>query len=358
MNKKHLIWLLVAGIVFGIVVHLYNKARFAAHSRAVVTQSSEQEQMKQSESEANSLSDANKNTEEEKQKLSQQAQEQLQDLTNQIQQNDKDSFLYYKRAMLYYSTQQYAQAIADLNIAIKLSPDSANSYYLLGMSNAANLDYKTAILAYNSALKIKPKEPKIYNSRALALVEDGQMQAALADYMEAIKLNPEYAQAHYNLATLYERQKQYPESKAEYDLAIKYFNVVPASTPASAAAPATATGNTVPANAVAPATATGDAVVTEGNTNNTGTTPSYQPIASQVDTSELLDAYYRRAIVYLAMGDYNSGLADISYVIEHDPKSVKAYKLRAAIYGKLGNAAASMSDESKAQDLSISNMMQ
>lgn len=229
--------------------------------------------------------------------------------TDQIKKGGDDATYYYERARVYQKLKQYSSAILDYSVAIKLTPDSANAYFSRGLAYYEQSRLKEAISDFDQAIQLNPKDPHSLNTRGLARIDQRDFDQALADFNKALTIEPNYGSALFNRGTIYERQKKYKEALADYDEAIK---------------------------------------------NNKPDTDSENPDAV---TQRLLEAYYRRAVVNLDLNDLNSAMRDINFVIEHNPKMAKAFKLRSVIYGKTGNTAAAAEDESTSENLNLENLM-
>lgn len=61
-----------------------------------------------------------------------------------------------RRAVLYYTQQQYEKAIADCNRALEIIPYHFGALHGLGLSHAALGEYGEAIRAFNRALEVQP----------------------------------------------------------------------------------------------------------------------------------------------------------------------------------------------------------
>lgn len=236
-------------------------------------------------------------------------QELIKTLTANIAKSPNDLESFYLRALAYEKEHQYGAAILDYNEVLRISPKNANALFNRALMNVKKLNFDAAIADFDAVQSLRPDDAKIFNSRGLVYVEQGSLMSALRDYAQAIKLNPKYGKAYFNRGTLYERQKKLKEAKADYDKAIEFNQADDEDTDAAEA------------------------------------------------NDRLTEAYYRRAIMSLNLGDARSALDDANYVIEHSPKNAKAFKLRAAINSQLGNTAAAASDESTATTLSMENML-
>ncbi len=225
---------------------------------------------------------------------------------------DTDGLYYYKRGLIYQKMQQYRMAIQDYSRAINIKPDAPFTYYNRALASAESGMTNEAIADYTKALELLPNDPRILNARGLLYVELKQYDKAMQDYQAAIAADPGYDPAYYNLGTLYERQKKFVEAKEQYDLAI--------------------------------------------SNNGKQADKSYES-DPKIIQARLLESYYRRAVVEATLQDFAAALKDVTFVIENDPKSSKAYMLRSLIYEKTGNTADAISDRAKADDLSIEKVL-
>ena len=233
----------------------------------------------------------------------------VQHYTDEINKVSTDATNYYLRALTYHKMQQYSAAIQDFDAAIKITPGSANAFFGRGLTYYAQKAFDKAADDFSQAIKLTPKDPHIYNARGVVYVDQNKADLAISDFNQAITIDPTYGSAYFNRGTAYEQQKNSKLALESYSKAIE---------------------------------------------NNKAEVDQEDPAAV---THRLIEAYYRRAIVELDLNDANAALKDINLVIEQDPKSGKAFKLRSAINEKLGNTAAAISDQSTADTLSIESMM-
>ena len=174
----------------------------------------------------------------------------LESLTKQISENDKDGSLFYQRAKVYISLKEINQALNDITKAIQLAPKRAEFYiilsdiYLLGGQpqnceesllkalsvepaniNAnlklANLylitkDYKKTDQYVREVLTLDKTNAPARFTRAMALLESGDTAHAVGDLMDAVKFNQSYFEAYMLLGELFATRRD--------PLAAGYFN--------------------------------------------------------------------------------------------------------------------------------------
>ncbi|HSS96536.1 MAG TPA: tetratricopeptide repeat protein [Terriglobales bacterium] len=103
-------------------------------------------------------------------------------------------------------------------------PQDAHFLVQTGNELKKREQYDAALGAFLSAVQLKPDAElmaraqfgigSVYNAK-------DNLQAAIAPLREAIRLKPDYTEAHIKLAAVYYRLKQYPDSIAEYKIAIR-----------------------------------------------------------------------------------------------------------------------------------------
>ncbi len=231
------------------------------------------------------------------------------DYTAKIKANNNDADAYYRRAVIYQNTQKYSMAISDYTEALRIAPTSANAYFNRATVQAARKDFVSAIEDFNDAIKLIADDPIMYNARGVAYISKGELDKAVEDFKKSIALDPKYNRAYFNLATVYDKQLAYKDAIAQYDNAIL------------------------------------NHAKDESDAND------------QAALNRLLNIYYHRALVKLQLADYAAALTDINFFLDQDTKSAKAYRLRAAIYTRMGNTAGAAQDESSAQNVGFEEML-
>lgn len=297
MNKKLLIAYILAAIIVVYIIHTYRSRHHVKTPAAATASASAPEISVNQEAAAARIRN----------------QELIVKYTQEIKNsNDANGDAYYQRGLIYLNMQQYRFAIQDFSNALRIVPDSPSALYARALAYQNDNQLDRAIADLNAAIKLKTDFAAAYNTRAVIYEAQGNSDNAINDYKNAIAINPDFDQAYFNLGVLYEKQKQYSEAETEFSSAISHNFTAPNATPAEIA----------------------DA------------------------KKRLLQAYMHRAGVALLVNDLTAALKDINYVIDNDPKSEPAYRLRSDIHNKMGNSADSLADKATADNLSMQNLLE
>lgn len=296
MNKNKLIIYIVAAVLILIIVNIYRGYHSSKPNKSAHPTDT-------------SNSGIPKSTQAHKSTIDPKDEALIKHYTEELTKDTDRAMNYYQRALVYQKIKQYNLAILDYNNAIKLTPESSNAYFNRGLTYYQAMQLDAALDDFTQALTINPKDMHIYNARGLVYSDQGEFDKALDDFNQALILDPSYASAMFNRATIYERKQKYQDALADYDNAIK---------------------------------------------NNKAELENEDPEAIK---ARLIEAYYRRGIINLALNDLNAAMRDVNFVIENNPNLAKAFKLRATIYGKQGNTGAASSDEATAENLNIEGLM-
>lgn len=219
--------------------------------------------------------------------------------------------MYLQRGVIYLKTKQSGKAINDFTKALAEVPKSPIVLYNRALAYQEQGDLEKAVADLSAAIRAKPDFADALNARALIYVDQQDYNSAWSDYNDAIKINPKSSEVYFNLGTLYARQ-----GKAEE--AIKAFTQsIDLNVPAEDATP--------------------------------------EQVA--ISKRNLGQAYLYRADAEMHSGDNKAAMDDANFVIKNYPQSVEALRMRAAIYDRMGNAAAAATDNAAADSLSMQNMM-
>jgi tetratricopeptide (TPR) repeat protein len=145
----------------------------------------------------------------------------IEDLDREIKLDPTDATIYFLRALLYSTREDYDRAIADLSRMIELDPTFAAGYLSRGGMYEKKKDYDRAIADFDQALKLDTKNAIIYSARGWVYHLKLDYDRAIADYDEAIKLNPNFAMAYNGRGLDYENKTDHDRAIADYDQAIK-----------------------------------------------------------------------------------------------------------------------------------------
>jgi len=216
----------------------------------------------------------------------------LADCSKAIELNPDEATSYLNRGNAYLAKNENNLAIADFNKALSLQAKNAAAY--LGRGNAFynKGDYGKALDDYSEAVKLNPQNPAAYGLRGIIYQRKGNDDKAIEDFTEAIRLNPEFALVYASRGKSFLAEKKYDEAIDDYTNAIKF--------------------------------------------NNSG---------------KATDFYFERGIAYYKKGEFDKAIADLTEVINLDPKSYGAYHNRGAAYSKQGKRDLAEADFKKEREL-------
>lgn len=109
------------------------------------------------------------------------------DYTKSIQ-LDPNPEVYYRRAIAYFQTRQYAKSLEDFNKAATTKNEIPNLLFFRGQVKSLLKDDAGAILDYDSAIKIKPDFGQAFFFRALSKITLKDKDGACKDLHAAIDL--------------------------------------------------------------------------------------------------------------------------------------------------------------------------
>ncbi|MBW4686934.1 MAG: trypsin-like peptidase domain-containing protein [Komarekiella atlantica HA4396-MV6] len=82
-------------------------------------------------------------------------------------------------------------------------------------------NYRRAIEYYNQAIRLEPRNANIYANRARAYISLKDYQGGLEDYNQAIQINPNFSGVYYSRATVYQLLKNKNKALQDYNSAIR-----------------------------------------------------------------------------------------------------------------------------------------
>lgn len=145
------------------------------------------------------------------------AQELIDSISNQIDKNRHKAELYIKRGDLYFLTHDFDNAVDDFSLAIKLDPSLDAAWYGRGMAQGRRGYIKEGIADLSVYLKKNPNDSKAFTKRGVRYLWNGEKENARQDLLKAIKLNPDNAEAHDDLGVVLAQMGNYKK-------AIKHFS--------------------------------------------------------------------------------------------------------------------------------------
>lgn len=253
-----------------------------------------------------------------------------------------DWFIYYIRATVFLSRENFDQVIVNVDQAIKSDVEPSFLpllFFLKGGAYEGKKDFSQAYASYDQGLKLNPKFTLLYWIRGCLHDQLKKFDQAIADYDEAIKLSP-------NLAELYSARGDTYSHKHDYNRAIANYNQAIELDPNNAdpyyycAVAYRRIGKLDQAIArlsqyitLKPSDEDGysyRAVLYELKQDLDKAISDYnQVIKLKPDDS---DAYYNRGSLYQRKGDRKRAIADLSQCIKQIPDFAPAYLQRGLAY--------------------------
>jgi tetratricopeptide (TPR) repeat protein len=200
----------------------------------------------------------------------------------------------------HYLNGQYALALQDYDSVIKSNPKLGAAYNGRGLVYGDMGEYEKALADFAKTIELLPHSPIGYNNRGityLALLDD---ERALRDLNKAIELGKDYAKAYFNRALVYYGQGDFTAALSDLDQAIRYSPEEPLRYKYRA---------------------------TLGPGRN-----FLEDLDKQMEltdrTVDLPEAYYWRALVYVAQGESDRATADLMKALTLAPNQEQEQKIR------------------------------
>jgi tetratricopeptide (TPR) repeat protein len=146
-----------------------------------------------------------------------------------IEQNDTNSYNFFRRGICKYNIGEFAKAIPDLTKSIQLAPEDksgfwdcgertvkiaddfytiskgfislqheySHAYFYRGLAKYNLKDYRGAILDFSAVIKIDETNAGAFHNRALSYYDLGKVTEAISDCTESIKLDSTQCWVYY-----------------------------------------------------------------------------------------------------------------------------------------------------------------
>ena len=209
-------------------------------------------------------------------------------------------------------------AVQAFSLQIQSSPEFAEAYYQRGLVLFDLGDRQGAIADYDQALSLKPDAIAVYLARSMTRLAIADIVAAQADIAQALDINPKSAIAHQLLGLTYKQQNQIEKAIAAYKQAANLF------------------------------------LELRDEDNCRRCIESYKPLEAMLppSTAEIFANVQQK----IDSGDYPNALIDLNWMLQIDPKNVKAFCLRGLTLGKLGDPQGALKDLNQATFLEPQNL--
>lgn len=208
-------------------------------------------------------------------------------------------------------------AIQAFSCAIAASSQLAEAYYQRGLVLFDLGDRQGAIADYDQALQLKPDAIDVYIARSITHLAIANISSAQADIAQALEINPKSAIAHQLLGLTYKQQNQIEKAIATYKKAASLF------------------------------------LELRDEDNCRRCIESYKPLEALLppSTEDLFANVHHK----IDKSDYTNALIDLNWLLQIDPKNVKAICLRGLVLSKLGDPQSALKDLNQALFLEPQN---
>ena len=209
-------------------------------------------------------------------------------------------------------------AVQAFSCAIAANAQLAEAYYQRGLVLFDLSDRQSAIADYDQALSLKPDAIDVYIARSITRIAINDIVAAQSDIAQALVINPKSAIAHQLLGLTYKQQNQIEKAIATYKKAASLF------------------------------------LELKDEDNCRRCIESYKPLEAMLppSTADIFANVQQK----IDKSEYINALIDLNWMLQIEPKNVKAFCLRGLTLGKLGDPEAAIKDLNQATFLEPQNI--
>jgi tetratricopeptide (TPR) repeat protein len=208
-------------------------------------------------------------------------------------------------------------AIQAFSCAIAANAQLAEAYYQRGLVLFDLGDRQGAIADYDQALQLNPDAIDVYIARSITRIAITDISSAQADIAQALEINPKSAIAHQLLGLTYKQQNQIEKAIATYKKAASLF------------------------------------LELRDEENCRRCIESYKPLEALLPPST--EDLFVNVQQKIDKSDYTNALIDLNWLLQIEPKNVKAFCLRGLVLGKLGDPQSALKDLNQALFLEPQN---
>ena len=209
-------------------------------------------------------------------------------------------------------------AVQAFSCAIAANAQLAEAYYQRGLVLFDLSDRQGAIADYDQALSLKPDAIDVYIARSITRIAINDIVAAQSDIAQALVINPKSAIAHQLLGLTCKQQNQIEKASATYKKAASLF------------------------------------LELKDEDNCRRCIESYKPLEAMLppSTADIFANVQQK----IDKSEYINALIDLNWMLQIEPKNVKAFCLRGLTLGKLGDPEAAIKDLNQATFLEPQNI--
>lgn len=145
----------------------------------------------------------------------------IDEFTEQIRKNPKDSGAYIARGGVWRSKGEIDIAIGDYEEAIQLAPNVHAAYTNRGTCWFDKGEFDKSVSDFGEAIRLNPKSSTSHSNRAESWVRKAEYDKAIADATEAIRLAPSDSWTYRYRGMAYSGKKQFTKAISDYEEALK-----------------------------------------------------------------------------------------------------------------------------------------
>lgn len=244
----------------------------------------------------------------------------LADFTKYIETDNKTASSYSSRAMFYFDMKQLGNALSDFSRAVELDSNNAQRYLSRAYCLVEMKKYDEAIADYKTALQMNPEDmDSIYGGLSLCYERKKDYASAIATCTEAIRNNPQSALNYNNRGYIYVLTGDYEKALPDINTSLEL-----------------ATDN----NSIwAYLDSRGWYYYKTGNIEM-----ALSDLSRSLDLHPDNVVYSHRAQAYIAVKEHEKALADLNKSIALNNEYAEAYYYRGLVYKALGQAETAIAD--------------
>jgi tetratricopeptide (TPR) repeat protein len=211
---------------------------------------------------------------------------------------------YYQRALANKALKNYYQVLADCKIILEQVPDHPSARWLNAVALVKIENYQLALPSLNQHIKAYPQDPNGYCYRGICYQRLAEFTLALTDFDQAISLQP-------NRHTFHHARGRTRQKLGDLQGALADFNLTLDRKPQAAVYDDRAEVHRCLNDHLA----------------------ALQDCDRAIELNpKLINAYFRRGLTYVELGDLELALANYTTTIDLDPTHTKALVQRGLIY--------------------------
>lgn len=225
-----------------------------------------------------------------------------------IELDSSSDFYNFKFGYVLEKMMRYEEALESYKVAIELNPENEINYFKVGNVLEKLKRYEEALESYKVAVELAPQDSINHFKIGNVLEKIKQYEKALVEYRKAVELEPDNSRNHFAVANMLVELERYEEALEEYRIS----NLIKVDVM-----------NYVAIGRVLEIMKRNDEAIEQYNN------------ALKIDNKKAL-CYWRLALLYNKMNEYEKALDNIKAAIDIDDTIFGFYETLALIYMNLG----------------------